>query len=428
MTITIIGTGYVGLPSAAVFAKLGHTVWALRRDAEKIERIKRGDMPFYEPGLAELVSEGIRFGRLLPTIEYHDAIPNADLIFICVGTPPLPSGDADLSHVFAAARDVARCLRRYAVIASKSTVPVSTAEKVRAIIASETKVPFDVASCPEFLREGAAVADALAPDRIVIGVDSERARDTLLAAHASLPGERVITDIRTAEMIKYASNAFLATKISFINEMANLCDEVGANIDDVSRGMGLDRRIGQAFLKAGIGYGGSCFPKDTKALHSIAFAHDYDFKLLNAVIDVNQQQRRKFLRKARAALESFEGKRIGVLGLAFKENTDDVRESAAIDIIRWLEGEGAEVVAYDPKAEASARTVLPTLATCPTAVEVARGVDALFLLTEWPEFRDLPWEQMKGTMRQPIVVDGRNLLAPRHMRDLGFTYVSMGRP
>ncbi len=438
MKVAIIGAGYVGLTSAAVYAKLGHTVWAVRKDAEKVEMLKRGEVPFYELGLSELVKEGVQSGRLIPTTKYSEAVPEAEVIFICVGTPPLSSGEADLSQVFAAAREIAQNLKKYAVIVDKSTVPVGTAERVRSAIHQELNAlnyegskdapPFDVASCPEFLREGQAVHDTLNPDRVIIGVDCERARDTLLEVHDGLPGERMITDIKTAEMIKYASNAFLATKISFINEIANVCDEVGANVDEVARGMGMDPRIGPAFLKAGIGYGGACFPKDTKALHSIAFFHDYDFKLLKAVIEVNQAQRRHFLRKIRRELVNLSGKKIGVLGLAFKNNTDDVRESAALDMISWLLREGVQVSAYDPQAEENAKAAIPELATCPTAEEVFTGAHAVLLLTEWPEFRDLNWAGLKERMAQPVLFDGRNLLDPKVMRELGFTYISVGRP
>lgn len=431
MTIAIIGAGYVGLTSAAVYAKLGHTVFAVRKDADKVAMLKRGEVPFYEPGLPELVKEGVASGRLISTTSYAEAVPQAEVIFLCVGTPSLPSGEADLSQVFAAAREIAENWGTgYKVIADKSTVPVGTAEKVKQAISHKLLAisSFDVASCPEFLREGSAVHDTLNPDRVVIGIDSDRAREMLLKVHEDLPGQRMVTDIATAEMIKYASNAFLATKISFINEMANLCDEVGANVDEVARGMGLDPRIGSAFLKAGTGYSGSCFPKDTRALHNIAFNHDYDFKLLKAVIEVNQQQRHLFLRKVYAALGSVEGKKIGALGLAFKNNTDDVRESTALDIIRLLMRDGAVIKAFDYQAEANAKQEIPELATCSTAFEVCEGADALLILTEWPEFRDLPWAAMKEKMRQLFLFDGRNLLDPKKMRDLGYTYTSVGRP
>lgn len=437
MKVAIIGAGYVGLTSAAVYAKLGHTVWAVRKDVDKVEMLKRGEVPFYEPGLSELVKEGVESGRLIPTTSYKEAVPEADVIFICVGTPPLSSGEADLSQVFSAAREIAGNLKQYAVIVDKSTVPVGTAGRVRNAIhevlnqasqdSSGKNISFDVASCPEFLREGSAVHDTMNPDRIVIGIDCDRARDILLKAHEGLPGERMITDIATAEMIKYASNAFLATKISFINEIANVCDEVGANVDEVARGMGLDPRIGPAFLKAGIGYGGACFPKDTKALHSIAFLHDYDFKLLKAVIEVNQAQRRHFLRKVRRTLGSLEGKQIGVLGLAFKNNTDDVRESAALDIIGWLMKEGAAVMGYDAKAAQNAKEVLTQLTTCGNPEDVFQNADAVLILTEWAEFRELPWKDLKTKMHEPVIFDGRNLLDPKMMRDLGFIYISVGR-
>lgn len=432
MRIAIIGAGYVGLTSATVYAKLGHTVYAVRKDADKVEMLKRGEVPFYEPGLLELVEEGVVNGRLIPTTSYAEAVPPSEVIFICVGTPPLASGEADLSQVFAAAREIAENWGiGYKVIADKSTVPVGTAGKVKQVIRNQMSgrgIEFDVASCPEFLREGSAVHDTLNPDRVVIGVDADRARDMLLKVHEGLPGERLVTDIATAEMIKYASNAFLATKISFINEIANVCDEVGANVDEVARGMGMDPRIGPAFLKAGIGYGGACFPKDTKALHSIAYNHDYDFKLLKAVIEVNQAQRRQFLRKVQKVLGSLSGKKIGVLGLAFKNNTDDVRESAAVDITSWLISEGADVRAYDPHAEFNAKAVVPALVTCLAPEEVVRDADAVLLLTEWGEFKDLPWEELKKSMRSPVVLDGRNLLDANKMRAAGYTYISVGRP
>ena len=436
MRIAIIGAGYVGLTSAAVYAKLGHTVFAVRKDADKVEMLKRGEVPFYEPGLPELVAEGLASGRLIPTTSYADAVPNAEVVFICVGTPPLQSGAADLSQVFAAAKEIAENWGEgYKVVVDKSTVPVGTAEKVRKVIGevssqkSVVRIDFDVASCPEFLREGSAVADTLNPDRIVIGVDSERAREILIKAHESLPGARMVTDIGTAEMIKYASNAFLATKISFINEIANVCDEVGANVDEVARGMGLDPRIGPAFLKAGIGYGGACFPKDTKALHSIASTHDYDFKLLKAVIEVNQAQRRQFIRKVFRALDhEVAGKNIGILGLAFKNNTDDVRESAAVDIAAGLIDAGANVRTYDPQAAQNAKAVVPALITCVSAEDAMQGADAVLVLTEWKEFCDLPWHTLKSIMRRPVVLDGRNILEAKRMRELGYTYISVGRP
>lgn len=430
MTITIIGAGYVGLTSAAVYAELGHTVYLVRRNEQKLEALKRGDVDFYEPGLSEIVRETIARQTLRPTMNLQSSVADSAVVMICVGTPPRSDGGADLMQVFEVAETIAPLLQGYTVVVNKSTVPVGTGERVEQIITPLLSLgaTIDVASCPEFLREGTALEDLRRPDRIVIGTDSIRARAVLLELHQSLSGRRVVTDRRSAELIKYSSNAFLATKISFINEIANLCDEVGANVDDVAYGMGLDPRIGSAFLKAGIGYGGSCFPKDTQALHSIALEHDYEFKLLKAVIEVNQAQRRQFIRKIKKTLGEVRGKTIGVLGLAFKPSTDDIRESASIDIVRWLRDQGARVIAYDPQAEQKALMALPGLQVCPSASEAFMGAHAVLLLTEWPEFRTLPWSQLKEQMESPIIFDGRNVLSPQHMRQIGFTYYSVGRP
>ncbi|MBI5413852.1 UDP-glucose/GDP-mannose dehydrogenase family protein [Candidatus Peregrinibacteria bacterium] len=428
MKIAIIGAGYVGLVSAAVFSKLGHKVCVVEKNKDRVANLKAGKAPFYEPNLPELLKEATKSGKLSVTDDYAQAIPNAEVIFICVGTPMLANGEPDLSYVFGAAKDIAHHIKNYCVVVDKSTVPVGTTEKVKKIIADATKLDFDVASCPEFLREGSAIENTLNPDRIVIGTDSKRARDILLEVHGKLPGERVTTDIRTAEIIKYASNAFLATKISFINEIANLCDEVGANVDDVAVGMGLDPRIGKAFLKAGIGYGGSCFPKDTKALHHMALSKDYNFKLLRAVIEVNGSQRRKFMGTIRNKLGDLNEKNIGVLGLAFKNNTDDVRESAALDIISWLTKEGAKVKGYDPEAMPNAKKALPALTTVNKAEDVAVDADAILILTEWSKFVDLNWAEMRRKVKNPVILDGRNLLNSVKMRKLGFKYYSVGRP
>lgn len=429
MNIAIIGAGYVGLTSAAVFAKLGHKVWILDKAREKIRLLKKGEVPFYEPELPELIREAIKKKQLVPANRYAEALKSAEVIFICVGTPPLPTGESDLSQVFSAAGEIAKHIKKDCVIVIKSTVPVGTTEKIKKIIKEKNpQADFSLAQCPEFLREGSAVENTLNPDRIIIGAESPHTAKILLKLHEKLPGERVITDLRTAEIIKYASNAFLATKISFINEIANLCDEVCANIDDVALGMGLDPRIGKAFLKAGIGYGGSCFPKDTKALHRVAISHAYNFKLLKAVIEVNRMQRRLFLGKVRRYLGGFAKKNIGVLGLAFKNNTDDIRESAAIDIVNWLIKEGARITAFDPKAMLNAKKTIPKLKTCKKAEDVAKGANAILILTEWSEFQKLPWERMKRAMRTPLIFDGRNLLNPKEMKRIGFRYVSVGRP
>lgn len=429
MDIAILGAGYVGLTAGASFAKLGHKVWLVDTSSEKIRLLRAGRVPFFEPGLPELVKEGIRKKKLMVTNNYRNAAEHAEIIFICVGTPTLTSGESDLSQVWDAAKSIRKYLvGNYRLIVMKSTVPVGTAEKLKTFIAEKSRAHFDVASCPEFLREGRALENTLSPDRIIIGAETARAKNLLLRLHEKLPGERVTTDLRTAELIKYASNAFLATKISFINEMANLCEMVGANVDHVALGMGLDPRIGKAFLRAGIGYGGSCFPKDTKALHHAAASNLYNFKLLKAVIEVNRMQRRLFLGKVRRHLGGFAKKNIGALGLAFKNNTDDVRESAAIDIVKWLLKEGARVTAFDPKAMENAKKIIPKLKTCKKAEEVARRADAILILTEWGEFKKLPWERMKKAMRTPLVFDGRNLLNPKEIRKMGFQYVSVGRP
>lgn len=414
--------------SAAVFSKLEHEVCVVEKNKDRVANLKAGKAPFFEPGLPELLTEATKSGQLFVTDDYAKAIPSAEVVFICVGTPMMKNGEPNLSYVFDAAKDVAKHITNYCVVANKSTVPVGTTEKVKKIITDATKFGFAVASCPEFLREGSAIENTLNPDRIVIGTDSARARDSLLELHKKLPGARVLTDIRTAEIIKYASNAFLATKISFINEIANLCDEVGANVDDVAVGMGLDPRIGKAFLKAGIGYGGSCFPKDTKALRHMAISKDYNFKLLKAVIEVNASQRRKFMGTIRNKLGELDGKNIGVLGLSFKNNTDDVRESAALDIISWLMKEGAKVKGYDPEAMVNAKKMLPELNTVRKAEDAAVDADAILILTEWSKFSDLNWAKMKEKMRQPVILDGRNLLNPAKMRKIGFKYVSIGRP
>lgn len=418
----------MGLTSAAVFTKLGHKVWLIEKDLNKIESIKQGKMPFFEPGLSEIVKKSIKNNTLLPTSLYQEGISNADIIFICVGTPSQKNGAADISQVLTSTKELAYYIKQNAIIANKSTVPIGTTAKVKKIIKRYCKSKhFEIASCSEFLKEGSAIHDALNPDRIIIGADSPLAKKVLLEAHKKLPGERVITDIRTAEMIKYASNAFLATKISFINEIANICEKTGANVDDVALGMGLDPRIGKAFLRAGIGYGGSCFPKDTRALHAISLSHNYDFRLLKAVIEVNNMQREKFIKKVANALAGLKNKKIGALGLAFKNNTDDIRESAALEIISSLLKKGAKIKAFDPAAMANAKRALPKIELCKKAEDAAADADALLILTEWQEFKKLPWKSMKNKMRRPIIIDGRNLLYPKKMRGLEYKYVSMGR-
>ena len=429
MNVAVIGAGYVGLPSAGVFARLGHNVWLIRRDSDKVEQLKRGEIGIYEPGLAELVGEGLQAGRIHPTTSYAEAIPHADVVIICVGTPSGERGEADLTQVYDAARSIAPLLSQFTVIVDKSTVPIGTARHVSRLIRERApSADFAVASCPEFLREGSAVEDTLNPDRIVIGVDDDRGRERLLLLHDGLPGDRIVTNIENAEMIKYASNAFLATKISFMNEIAHICEAVGADVHEVARGMGADKRIGQAFLRAGIGWGGSCFPKDVRALRSIAETHRTDTRILDAVTAVNQDQRTLVVQKLIEVLGGLDGKVIYMLGLAFKPHTDDVRESAAIDIIKLLKREGAVVRAHDPVAIENARRLLLEAEFVSQVESGFQGADAVVVGTEWQEYQGISWQEAKRCMRTPLLIDGRNMLDPKAMRQLGFTYWCVGRP
>lgn len=428
MKITVIGTGYVGSVSGACFAKLGHRVTCLDIDQEKIKRYKCGNIPIYEPGLKELILEEKEKGNLLFTTSYEEGIKNGDVIFIAVGTPARKDGKADLTYVEAAAKEIAKKMDSYKIIVNKSTVPVGTGKNIEKIISKEYKGEFDVVSNPEFLREGQAINDFMAPDRIVIGARTNKARDMMLSLYEPLDYPKVTTSVESAEMIKYASNAFLSTKISFINEIANICDKVSADVEDVARGIGMDKRIGPEFLKAGIGYGGSCFPKDVNALNQIAGMHGYDFKLLKSVIEVNNKQRLLVIDKLEKIYRNLKGKTIGVLGLAFKKDTDDVRESAAIDIIRMLSGMGANVRAYDPKASENAKEILDDdVKFFKDAYEAAEGCDALVVATDWPEFQKLDYKKIKGLLKKQYLVDGRNLLDPEEMKNLGFDYTGVGR-
>ena len=429
MKMAIVGVGYVGLTSAAVFSDLVHTVYAVMRNYVKLNKLKQGYISIYEPDLEEVVRRNEANGRLIPTLDYSEAVPESEVVFLCVGTPSLPSGEADLSQIDTAAAEVAKHLQNYTVIVNKSTVPVGTAERVRKIVKeTNPNARFDMASCPEFLREGTALRDTLSPDRVVIGTDSRRARELLLAVHERLPGERVLTDIKSAEMIKYASNAFLATKISFINEIANVCEQVGADIKDVAYGMGLDKRIGKHFLNAGLGWGGSCFPKDVRALRDIALTNDYDFKLLKAVIDVNNDQRYRAVTKLRQAVGgSLAGQEIAVLGLSFKPDTDDIRDSPSIQIIQLLLKEGARVRVYDPVVVENSCPELHGVVFAHDARSALEGVTAVLLATEWSEFKDLDWRRLKQVVAAPRLIDGRNMLNSVEMQALGWQYVGVGR-
>jgi len=434
MKIAVIGTGYVGVVSGACFAEFGHDVTCIDIDAGKIERLARGELPIYEPGLENLVRKNLDAHRLHFTTDIGRGVSGSAVIFIAVGTPASRRGDgyADLSYVYAAARDLAPHLDGYAVVVDKSTVPVGTARQVARIIAeANPSASFDVASNPEFLREGAAINDFLRPDRVVIGVASERAEEVLRAIYRPLyliETPFVVTSIETAELIKYAANAFLATKVSFINEIANLCEEIGADVQDVAKGMGLDGRIGRKFLHAGPGYGGSCFPKDTRALLRIAQEHGVACRIVEAVVEVNAAQRARMVRKIRRAVGGDEGgKTIAVLGLAFKPETDDLREAPALTILPALLERGAAIRAHDPQAMREAEAHLPGVVLCATPYEACAGADAAVLLTEWNEYRALDLAAIKASMRIPVLVDLRNVYDPAALREIGFAYHGVGR-
>lgn len=427
--ICVVGTGYVGLTTGVCFADLGHSVTCIEIDLHKLELLRSGKSPIFEPGLEELQERNMRAGRLRFTDDYAVGIPDAEFIFITVGTPMGEDGSADLTYVKAAARSIGQYLRSGSIIIDKSTVPVGTGDMVENIIAEHAgpDVKFDVVSNPEFLREGSALSDFFKPDRIVLGAKNREAAQRVAALHETLGAPIIITDLRTAEMIKYASNAFLATRISFINEIAQICERLGADVREVARGMGTDKRIGPHFLEAGVGYGGSCFPKDVLALYHMAASAGCHPQLLQAVMDINSDARKRFVKKVETVLGDLEGRVIGVLGLSFKPNTDDMREAPSVDIINALLKKGARVKAYDPVAMARAEELLPTVTFTATAYDVAKDADALLLVTEWNEFKQLDWQRIKRYMRQPVVIDGRNLYDPREMRNLGFIYWGVGR-
>jgi UDPglucose 6-dehydrogenase len=430
MNICVVGTGYVGLVTGAVFADLGNDVVCVDNQADKIAALQAGRMPIYEPGLEEMVARNVADGRLAFTTDLAAAVRRSLIVFITVGTPAKVDGESDLSAVEAVARGIGQAMEKYTVIVNKSTVPVGTGDFVREVIEKHQRqpVPFDVVSNPEFLREGSAIEDTLRPDRIVIGAPNQQVAMTLLELYAPLERPMIITDVPSAEMIKYASNAFLATKISFINAIANICELAGADVTQVIKGVGLDARIGPAFLQAGLGYGGSCFPKDTEALIHTAASLGYDFRLLRAVADINRERAAHFVGKMVKALDPIEDKVIAVLGLAFKPNTDDMREAKSVEVITRLLDLGARVRAYDPVAIPNARRLLPpTVIYCESPYEAAEGADALALVTEWNEFKFLNLERVRVLLRRPVVFDGRNVWEPERMRRLGFEYHSIGR-
>ena len=433
MKIAMIGSGYVGLVSGACFADFGHIVTCVDRDAEKIEALRRGAIPIYEPGLQEMVAANVEQKRLFFSDDLATAVNGAAAVFIAVGTPSRRGdGHADLSHVFAAAREIAGAMRGFTVVITKSTVPVGTGDEVARLIA-ETRPDgdFAVVSNPEFLREGAAINDFKHPDRIVVGATDERARDVMRDIYRPLNLNQpplFFVDRRTSELIKYAANAFLATKVTFINELADLCEKVGADVQDLARGIGLDNRINGKFLHPGPGYGGSCFPKDTLALIKTAQDSDSPLRIVEAVAAVNDQRKRGMAQRIVSACGgSVRGKTIALLGLAFKPNTDDMREAPALAIVDALEGAGARVQAFDPRAMAQARPLLPNVAFCEDVYSCAKGAAALVIVTEWDAFRALDLDRIKSELASPTVVDMRNIYRPEDMRRRGFAYVSIGR-
>ncbi len=428
--ICVIGTGYVGLVTGACFSDLGNHVYCLDVDETRINRLKQNIMPIYEPGLEQLVAHNVKAGRLVFTTDYIEALQGAEFAFIAVGTPSGVDGEADLQYVRSAAESIADLVDWPIVVINKSTVPVGTGDWVADIIRKRRTgrpLDFTVVSNPEFLREGSAINDFMQPDRVVLGSEQPEAASKVAHLYSTLGCPILETDLRTAEMIKYASNAFLATKISFINEIATMCEELGADVEEVARGMGMDKRIGPAFLEAGLGWGGSCFPKDVKALAHMAVLHGTQPQLLQAVMDINRNQRRRTIYKLRKSLGSLNDRVIGVLGIAFKPNTDDIRESPAIEIIHLLQNEGATVRTYDPQAMPNAAQTLTGTILCANPYEVAEGADALVLATKWNEFKQIDLSRVRDLMRTHIIVDGRNIWDQKWVESLGFKYIGVGR-
>ena len=434
MRVTMIGAGYVGLVSGACFADFGHTVTCVDKDPGKIERLEQGVMPIFEPGLAELVASNVKEGRLFFSLDAREAIKSADAVFIAVGTPSRRGdGHADLSYVYAAAKEIAEHMDGFTVVVTKSTVPVGTGDEVEEIIRkTNPNAKFAVVSNPEFLREGAAISDFKRPDRVVVGTDNEEARERMRELYRPLflnETPMLFTERRTSELIKYAANAFLAVKITFINEMADLCEKVGANVQDVSKGIGLDNRIGRKFLHAGPGYGGSCFPKDTLALTKTANDNGSPVRIVDTVVQVNEARKKAMAERVIAAAGGdVKGKTIGVLGLAFKPNTDDMRDAPSLDIIPALQAAGARIKAYDPESMHEAGKLLQDVEFCDGPYHAIDGADVMVLITEWDQFRALDFDRVKKLLKTPTVVDLRNVYQPADMKRRGFNYASIGRP
>ena len=431
MKIAVVGTGYVGLVAGACFAESGNDVVCVDKDEKKIATLNDGHMPIYEPGLEEIVRRNRQEGRLSFTTDLTEAVQQSSIVFIAVGTPQGEDGSADLSHVLGVAREIARAMNGYKVIVDKSTVPVGTSDKVRAVVKAETAHPFSVVSNPEFLKQGAAVEDFMKPDRVVIGAEDRRAEEMMLELYSPFTrtgAPIMVMDCASAELAKYAANAMLATRISFMNEVANVCELVGADVDQVRKAIGSDRRIGTSFLFPGVGYGGSCFPKDVKAMMRFASEKHYDFKILQAVEAVNHCQKTRLFAKMRAHFGDMAGKTVGVWGLAFKPRTDDMREAPAIPLIDALLDAGSTVRAYDPEATKVAKGIFGDRVTFTSNnYDALKGADCLAIVTEWNEFRRPDFPRMKTLLREPIVFDGRNLFTPDQMKQHGFTYYSIGR-
>lgn len=429
MDICIIGTGYVGLVTGTCLANLGNRVICVDIDKAKITSLKKGICPIYEPGLEELVKQNQKEGRLSFTTKLKEAVKKSYVVFIAVGTPPRDRGDADLTYVENVSRQIASTLTSYKLIVEKSTVPVETGRWIEHTIkvSNRRKIKFDVASNPEFLREGSAINDFMHPDRVVIGVESKRAKEILFELYKPLNAPIIVTDIKSAELIKHASNSFLATKVSFINAISNICEKVGADVVEVAKGMGLDTRIGKKFLNAGVGFGGFCLPKDLDAFIRISEKLGYDFGLLKAVRAINEDQKRNLLNKIENNLWILRGKTIAILGLSFKPDTDDIRFAPSIDVIKVLLADGVRVKVFDPQAMEKAKKVLKNVSFCKDSYSAIKGVDCIVVMTEWSEFKELDFKKIKKLVRQPLIIDGRNIYDPKKLRKMGFKYVGVGR-
>ena len=434
MTITVIGAGYVGLVTAAVFSDLGNKVYCIDVDKNRVNSLKLGKVPFFEPNLAEYIQRNLNQNRLFFTTNYAQSIPKSQIVFICVGTPPKENGEANLTYLFNAVEETAKNLTGYTLIAIKSTIPIGFEDDLEATVKKYAKTRFEFAVSPEFLREGSAIEDTLHPDRIVIGTRSKKAENFLLELHAPISGERIVCDMRSAQLVKYGANAFLATKVSFANSVAILCEKMGANVAKVMQGIGADKRIGHTFLYPGVGYGGSCLPKDVLAFISQAAAFDYNFELLRVVDSINNNQVERFINKIRKAVGAQEGKKanlagikLAILGLAFKPHTDDMRDAPSIKIIEKLKNLKAEIIAYDPKAMDNAKKVIPGIKFASDPYSAMKACDAIIIITEWPQFAQIDLKIAKKLLKKPTIVDGRNIYDPQIVKELGFKYVGIGQ-